>query len=533
MIDHQDVDRFYALFRGNERSYGVYLPQAKTKMMTIKGKPHTHEDVRAHLEGERGLGIVPIMDDARCWFAAIDIDVHGPNGQHVDLQQIDERIVRNQLPLVACRSKSGGAHCYVFFKEPADAGRVRFMLERFAGVLGYPTSEIFPKQAVLKKNDGDAELPLGNWINLPYFDSNETERYAVDGGKQVTLEYFLEMAIQRSVNIDEADRGLEVDYAAGPPCLQSMIENKLDEGSRNTAAFQAAIFLKRAHNADWRQRLNAFNQMAFITPLTTQEMRTIIGSVGKKDYQYKCRDEPCKSLCQKALCKKRPFGITDNDDKANEIPIFEKVEKIIATPIRWALTVQGRVIEVTTQELFNYEVVRQRISESHHMILPRIKANEWDHFLRDMMTKVETRVETTVEDILFMRLCEYLKRTRTDKDRSENDRRNDLRRGAPTLISINTVTFDSGQLADTPQAERQWLYAFKMSDFIDYMRRKKAIPCADHQVPTLLNRVLGMKAKKDKLRVPGEQAAIGNVWCVEETIIENEAIPTLPSVSEF
>ncbi len=160
MIDHQDVDRFYALFRGNERSYGAYLPQAKTKMMTIKGKPHGIEDVRAHLEGERGLGVVPIMDDARCWFAAIDIDVHGPNGQHVDLQQIDERIVRNQLPLVACRSKSGGAHCYVFLKEPADAGRVRFMLERFAGVLGYPTAEIFPKQSVLKPGEGDTELPL-------------------------------------------------------------------------------------------------------------------------------------------------------------------------------------------------------------------------------------------------------------------------------------------------------------------------------------------------------------------------------------
>ncbi len=333
--------------------------------------------------------------------------------------------------------------------------------------------------------------------------------------------------------IDDADRGMAIDYAAGPPCLEHMINNKLDEGSRNTAAFQAAIFLKRAQPADWRQRLNVFNQLAFITPLTAQELRQIVGSVGKKDYQYKCRDEPCKSLCQKALCKKRPFGITDTDDKANEIPIFEKVEKIIATPIRWALTVQGKVIEVTTTELFNYEAVRQKISEAHHIILPRIKSNEWDQFLRDMMTKVEVRVETTVEDILFMRLCEYLKRIRPDKERGEGDRRNDLRRGTPTMISINNVTFENGALAETPTTDRQWMYAFKMADFIDYMRRKKSIPCADHQVPTMLNRVLGVRSKKDKLRIPGEQGVIGNVWCVDEQVIENEAIPTLPVVSEF
>lgn len=532
MIDHQDVDRFFNLFRGNIRSYGVYLPQAKTKMMTVKAA-HNEEHVRSHLEGEQGLGVVPIMDDGTCWFAAIDIDVHGPNGQHVDLIQIEERITRNQMPLVVCRSKSGGAHCYVFFKSPAECSRARLMLERYAGALGYPTAEIFPKQAVLKKSETDAELPLGNWINLPYFDADQTERYAVDGGRQITLEYFLELAQQRRVAIEEADKGAVVDYAAGPPCIAQMIENKLDEGSRNTAAFQAAIFLKRAYNADWRQRLNQFNQMAFITPLNSHELRTIIGSVGKKDYQYKCRDEPCKSLCQKELCKKRPFGITDNDDKANEIPLFEKVEKVIATPIRWALTIQGQVIEITTAELFNYDMVRQAVGEKLHMVLPRIKAQEWDQFLREIMSKVTVREEITIEDILYQKLCEYLRRIKIDKSRNENDRRNDLRRGTPSMIAISSVTFEGGEVKFGEEKDKQWFYAFKMTDFVDYMRRKKALPCPEHHIATMLYRILGLDSKRARIRIPGESGFISNVWCVPENAVDNETVPTRVTKSEF
>lgn len=529
MIEDGHIEKFAALFRANERSYGVYMPNAKTKMMTVKAAYST-ENVRAHLAGEQGLGAVPIMDDSKCWFGVIDIDVHGPNGVHVDLMAIEEKIRKAELPLIACRSKSGGAHCYLFLKEPTDANHVRASLARWAAILGYGGCEIFPKQINLDKLPTEPERPLGNWINLPYFDVSETERFAVDGGKQVTFEYFLEMAEGRRCDLKDYDKGNLADYLQGPPCLSGMIEQKVDTGSRNTAAFQAAVYLKRAYPEDWRMRLDGFNRSAFADPLAPRELRTIVGSVGKKDYQYKCREEPCKSFCQKDACRKREFGITDRDNAANEIPLIDSVTKVIASPIRWEIMVKGALVEVPTERLFNYDLFRQAVAEKLHLVLPRLKGPEWDVYLAEMMTKVTVRQETTLDDLIFQRLCEYLRRVRVDKSRAEDDRREDLRRGTPTIIAISAITFIEGQVKE--QRPPEWYYAFKVSDFVEYMRRKKTLPCQDHQIPTYLHRILGEDAKRDKMRV-GKTSKISNVWLVPEESVDNEEVPDKAIKAEF
>lgn len=527
MIDESHIERFTALFKGNERSFGQYMPKARVPMVTVKAA-FTAEHVRAHLEGENGLGVVAIRDDDKCMFAAIDIDVHGPNGGEVDLLAIEQRVTRNSLPLVVCRSKSGGAHCYAFFREPTEASRIRLWMARWAGILGYPSAEIFPKQTTLAKKEGDSERPLGNWINLPYYHVAESERYALDGGKQVDFDYFLEMCEGRRFDLSEFEKGTDVDYANGPPCLQEMMRQKVDEGSRNTAVFQAAIYLKRAFADDWRQRVDEFSRVALAAPLGQRELRTICGSVGKKDYQYKCREEPCKSFCNKDLCKTREFGITAADSTANEIPLFDNVEKVVATPVFWRLTVKGQIVEVTTPELFNYDIVRTKVGEKLHIVLPRIKPQEWDLYLREIMAKVTVRHEMTQEDMIFQRICEYLKRIPADKGRSEDDRRDDLRRGSPTLISISNTSFRDGKLHEEG---KQWFYAFKLQDFVEWLKRKKALPVPDHQMHTILYKVLGEESKRDKIRVGNTK--ISNVWCIPEESVENEAVPVQEIKSEF
>lgn len=529
--EQEDLDRFLSLFRGNLRSFGVFNPNLKVKMTTVRSE-YSDENARSHLEGELGLGMVPILDDDHCWFAALDIDVHGPNKAEVDLTQIEQKVTRANLPLVVCRSKSGGAHCYLFLKEATPVEFVRAKLTKWAAVIGHPQCEIFPKQLTLSPPKGEADRPLGNWINLPYFDADNTERWALDGGKQVTFEYFLEFAESRRAALSDYAEDAIDDYINGPPCLQKMIDDKIDEGNRNTAMFQSAVFLKRAFPDQWRDKAKEFNTGAFVTPLDNREFRTILNSVNKKDYQYKCREEPCRTFCNKDLCRTREFGITDNDSTANEIPLFENVEKVVATPVRWCLTVKGKTIEVTTAELYNYEMVRQRVGEKLHIVLPRIKATEWDHYLREIMKNVKVRYETTLEDTVFFKLCEFLRRGRADKTHPEEERRKLLLRGTPTLISVSPApTFKEGNLKYSEQ-EPVWYYAFRLNDFIDYLRKKKALPCPDHQVSTVLYRVLGEDAKRDKIRI-SEGKRIGNIWCVPEACVEMEEVPVKTFTSEF
>jgi hypothetical protein len=529
MVTEEQVEQFLSLFQGNGRSFGQWNPNSKSKMLTVKSE-YTTEHARAHLEGEIGLGMVPIRDDNKCLFAAIDIDVHGPNGGHVDLIAIESRIAKAALPLIVCRSKSGGAHCYLFLKEPEDANSVRLMLGRWAAVVGHPTAEIFPKQAKLDPPKGSTDRPLGNWINLPYFMAEGTDRYALDGGKEVNFDYFIEMAEGKRASLsDYSTVASEVDYSKGPPCVAEMVRNKVEEGNRNLAAFQAGIFLKRAFPEDWRTRLEEFNKQAFVSPLNVREMRTIGGSISKKDYQYKCREEPCKTLCNKDLCKTREFGISKDDSTANEIPIFDAVEKVIATPVRWVLRIGKDEIEVTTPQLFNYDMVRQAVGERLHIVLPRIKNQEWDQYLREIMSKVQVRRETTIEDMIFQKLCEYLRRVRVDKTRPEDDRREDLRRGQPALISITRMTFINGKAEAAGECE--WYFAFRLFDFVDYLTRKKALPVPAHQIATCLTRVLGEDAKRDKMRVGPHR--VTNVWCVPEKSVEEESVPAKTFEQEF
>ena len=161
------VDKFSEIFAGNVNHYGLYVKG---------GHRFVHEAVtkelyQQHLEGLISLGIVPIRADGKCKFGCLDLDDHKKNGRKIkdfDYKTLLEKIKFLKLPLVVCRSKSGGAHCYLFLDEWTNAKGVRAILAKFAYALGYErgTVEIFPKQDSLKHGDS------GSFINLPYHGGN-------------------------------------------------------------------------------------------------------------------------------------------------------------------------------------------------------------------------------------------------------------------------------------------------------------------------------------------------------------------------
>ena len=62
-------------------------------------------------------------------------------------------------------------------------------LNEIRSVLGYGGSEVFPKQTELKSKDD-----TGNFLNLPYFNGDNTTRYAFDRmGEAVNLEGFYKL----------------------------------------------------------------------------------------------------------------------------------------------------------------------------------------------------------------------------------------------------------------------------------------------------------------------------------------------------
>jgi hypothetical protein len=57
-----------------------------------------------------------------------------------------------------------------------------------------PGVEIFPKQTERKIDKETGKPETRNWINLPYFDAERTERYCVSHGQRISLAEFIELA---------------------------------------------------------------------------------------------------------------------------------------------------------------------------------------------------------------------------------------------------------------------------------------------------------------------------------------------------
>ena len=93
-----------------------------------------------------------------------------------------------------CKSKSGGAHVFLFLQESAKAVDMQMKLTEISAWIGYGESEIFPKQIELNPKG------TGNFLNLPYNHPDYPTRYALDdeGNALDTLSQFIEHYKQKA-----------------------------------------------------------------------------------------------------------------------------------------------------------------------------------------------------------------------------------------------------------------------------------------------------------------------------------------------
>ena len=221
-------EQFYLLFKGSDIAYGTYVVNGSRdrdgkKQGTAKviREPPTAELWEQHLKGGTGLGIIPIRSDNTCQWGAIDIDEYDVD--HIALVNV---IRSHKIPAIVGRTKSGGAHVWVFLKEPVEAVDMQRRMTELAAALGFAGSEIFPKQTTILLDRGDT----GNFLNMPYHSSKNSTRYAFDDeGKGLTAEQFMEYVqpyITSPSNFHKLDFSFGIEKEEhldkGPPCLQHL-----------------------------------------------------------------------------------------------------------------------------------------------------------------------------------------------------------------------------------------------------------------------------------------------------------------------
>lgn len=423
------AEQFFARFSGLERAYGTYNVIDKSaqnghkkegKATTFR-EPPTVELWEKHLAGSQGLGIVPIREDSTVLFGAIDVDQY-KGLRHAELAA---RVASWELPLIVCNTKSGGAHLYLFCREPIPAVEVRDKLAEWAIYLGFSGVEIFPKQVRLA-----GENDVGNWINMPYFGGAKTTRWGIFNGKRLDPKGFLKLSDGLAVDRaslkeikppqEQAKTGDLLEE--GPPCLITLaLRGGIDKGTRNNGLFNIGIYLrKRYGEKEWEKHLEAYNAALLKDPLSSQEVATIIVALNKKAYEYKCSDQPICDVCNKQVCYRQKYGVGAGEGDPGVA--FGNLVKIPTDPVTWIWDVDGARIQLTTIELKDQARFHARAMEELNKWPNSVKPLEWAALVRNYLEKCEVMeipIDARPEGQMWLYLEQYCTGTVRARNKEE------------------------------------------------------------------------------------------------------------------
>ena len=500
------VEKFKSIFNGLDRAYGQYKSEGPKANGKIVGKafilkePVTDKLWADHLEGkDPSLGIIPIRDDSTCSWGCIDVDTYP-----LDYKKIIAHIRELKLPLVMCRSKSGGAHIFIFLKEPVQASLVRDKLTEWSAEIGYANCEIFPKQVEIKADRGDT----GNFLNLPYHNGNNTNRYAFnDDGSGSSLDEFFKLydtyaVDQETLLSTKVKRKKEVkELEDGPPCLATLMSQGIPEGGRDNTLYQYAVYAKKKWPNEWQAKVDEFNHKYMEKPLGSAQVQKTVTQHERKDYQYKCKDQPMCSVCSPIVCQSRQYGIGDSFEHN-----FSDLTKIQSDQSVWFLNIDGQRIVLDTEELFDQNKFRKACMDKINIVPNPMRPNAWTTRLQQLLRDIEV-IEAPKEIRKEGRFKSLLEQFLDDQGAAEHI----------DEINMGKAWFDKGKAY------------FKTDAIQTFLEKKRFKDFTSTQIHATIRQMGGGHAHK---KVQGTTAFM---WYIPYTQKEEKsfAVPNLEEKTEF
>ena len=476
------MEEFKSIFEGLDVAYGQHQSEGKRADGKQEGKSYivkklvTEELWSDHLAGKGpSLGIIPIMADNTSKWGCIDIDTYP-----IDYNKIIHTVRKLKLPLIPCRSKSGGLHLFLFFKNPVAAKLVREKLREVASGLGYSSVEVFPKQSTILIEKGD----LGNFLNLPYYNAKNTTRYAYkDDGTAATLREFVSLYNKYSVaGTDEVAIQVSQDVIKdGPPCLQQLCTQGFPQGTRNNGLFNIGVYLRKFDPDNWKTLLEEHNRSHMTPPLAAAEVIIVQKQLEKKEYNYRCKEPPINAYCNASLCRTRKYGI----GQSGAVTEFGALTVQLSMPRVWFLDVNGHRLELSTEELQIQSKFQRKCMDILRKMPPKIKESLWQETLQSLMDKA-LEIKVSSDGSVAGQFEAYLQEFCTDRAQALN--RDEILTRRPWTEEGKT-----------------W---FRLKDLQDYLTRNKFTHYNGGQ---LVARLHDLGASSDKFNLKGRTT---RVWSV-------------------
>ena len=487
------VEKFSTIFDGLKLAYGTYKiekQQANGKQAgraAIVREPRTTELWEGHLSGKgRSVGIIPINEDNMSVWGCIDVDQYP-----LDHKVLVEKIRKLKLPLVVCRSKSGGAHCFLFTTDWVDAKDMQSTLQQISAALGYGGCEIFPKQIKLHLDRND----VGNFLNLPYYDAEDGLRYAIkDDGTSATLDEFIalyeahkqtpEQLLKLQIGEDEKQSPMK----DGPPCLQHLLKEKISEGGRNNGLFNIGVYLRKAYPDSWESEILTYNLTYLEPPLPLNEVNIVAKQLEKKDYAYRCSDSPINAHCNKELCQTRKHGI----GAAIQGAAIANLRKYNSIPPVWFIDVNGEPLELDTEGLMSQPTFQKACMEQLNFMPRSVSKQVWEGRIGGLLNEmkdnesaiIEVAEDASISGQFYDYLEEFCVHLQTANDKEE--------------ILLRRPWTD----------EEEGVTIFRLKDFEAFLKRNKFFEYKAHKIA---QRLRDMGGNSRQMKIKGRPV---RVWAI-------------------
>jgi len=345
------VSKFKEIFLGLERAYGTFQPgESFREDNKAEGKSFIHKQQiedslwEDHLKGAwPSLGIFPINDQDKCRWGCIDIDQYP-----LDHLSIVTKLKEKNLPFVVAKSKSGGAHLFLFF---------------------------------------------GSFLNLPYHNGYDfSDRHAFnDKGNALSLDEFLLEVDKKSITLDQLKKlsltNEDSEFKDAPFCIEAYLtENKqVQQGSRDSFLFQYAIYAKKKYGENYEEEVHKFHHKYFADPLSPKQLEKIIKQADKKEWGYKCKDQPMCSFCNKSKCRIRKYGVGDSNvitDIGNVVQHGDDQDTIYHVTLN-----DDHRLVLNVEELYDQHKFRKKCLTKIASMPSMMNRDDWDAFVLSIVSK--------------------------------------------------------------------------------------------------------------------------------------------------
>ena len=437
------MEKLFELFKGNSSSYikstvnGELDERGKriTSYTTVH-EPVTLSEWQQHLDGKIRIGFKP-EEDGMCMWGCIDVD---PSSYTNYSQKKYVDIIKNfKLPLVAIKSKSGGLHIFVFFKQWADVQKTSEKLKKI-------NDKYFMAQEI---------FPCNKALNMPYQNMNGTMEYAYDDDNNpILIEKFIEIAQQKKIDPEDFYKFRIKEYEPESmwntyaPCVQKLIQEKWEGNNRNNYLFNVLVLEMKKNNANTVAELEEIghnrNSQIFHNPLPRNEVTQLAKSVHKSNYDFQCppKHPEYAPICNKELCKQRRLGIGEAIPEV--IDEFTDITFIGDTKTIWyefnyhdqRITVQPE--DMKDEKTFRTRLLRYRV---FWMTLPKSKKgpNPFELLMKGIVERSiedsQHKFEDTLEEEKYNTLKKFF------ESHIEQDNYDKLKDGYVVLDTTSNVCY--------------------------------------------------------------------------------------------